>query len=158
MQNYDQTPIGLGFVWAFAGLAIIALLLFGGWRAKDLMFTDPQIEPIYDSCIDTYGDNQCRCFSGIMSVQLSRYSYQIYAQNLEDRARQTRFFDGGLARDTLSGRDLRVCIDASDICGVPVCEPPRFDRFDTGLGSDSREAPYGQPTGLGGGASWGEDS
>jgi hypothetical protein len=159
MHERDQFSYGLGWVWALAGLILIGLLVYGGWRMSDIMRGGEESEPIYAACIDTYGDNNCRCFSGVLSVQLSRYGYQSYVRELERDAYRRRYFDGRLAQNTLTGRDARVCVDASDICGVPVCEPPRYDYYQNDLDADpayapqTQERPFGETQ-----RGWGEGS
>lgn len=148
MQDYDRPSYATTFAVVILALAVIAVLAFGAWTMRDQVVGGTErVEPIYDACVESYGDNACRCFSGVMSVQLSPYRYQTYARSLEADDRR-RYFDNGLAQRTLSGRDLRVCIDASDICGVPVCEAPRSGWSDPDYAPGSAEsAPVGQDWG-----------
>lgn len=93
-----------------------SIMLAGCW---------PEAEPpniIQAACLENYDADECRCFSGILSVQLSSWGYRTYTNRLNQDVRMTRF-DGGIAQSVLRGRDHRVCVDASDICGVPVCQP-----------------------------------
>ena len=143
MQDYDRPSYATTFAVVILALAVIGVLAFGAWTMRDQVIggTEP-VEPIYDACIESYGDNACRCFSGVMSVQLSPYRYQTYTRSLEADVRR-RYFDNGLAQRTLSGRDLRVCIDASDICGVSVCEAPRTGWVDQDYAPGSAEPVFG---------------
>lgn len=126
MQDYDRNPIasyGLVIAWSLVGIIALGLLAFGVTRMMGSAAYHPRVEAIYDACVDDYGENACRCFSGVMSVQLSRYGYRTYVEGLQAGRDRRFYFDGGLAEQVLTGRDQRVCVDASDICGVRVCEP-----------------------------------
>lgn len=145
MQDYDQNPlgsVGLVLVWCLVGLVALLVLAFGAWRLSASMPTHPRVEVIYDACVDDYGENACRCFSGVMSVQLSRLGYRTYVEGLQSNRDRRFYFDGGLAEQVLSGRDHRVCVDASDICGVRVCEPrvptSTSSSYDTGFDGSER--------------------
>jgi len=135
MQDYDRHSAGsygLIIAWVLVGLTALLLLAFGGWRMSSSMPAHPRVEAIYDACVDDYGENACRCFSGVMSVQLSRYGYRLYVDGLRQNQSQRLYFDGGLADQVLTDRDHRVCVDASDICGVRVCEPQSGEAGSTG--------------------------
>ena len=90
---------------------------------------------IEEHCRQDYSDAACRCFDGILAVQLSPAGYLGYQNALDARPSRLRF-DGGVAQERLQSRDKRVCIDASDICGVPACQPdvapPSTCRFPDG--------------------------
>lgn len=126
MQSYDRNPVasyGLVIAWSLVGLVALVVLAFIATRMVAASANHPRVEAIYDACVDDYGENACRCFSGVMSVQLSRYGYRTYVEGLRAGRDRRFYFDGGLAEQVLTGRDQRVCVDASDICGVRVCEP-----------------------------------
>ena len=68
----------------------IILLIFGGWRMAGIMWGEDHDDPIYLACTDTYGDKNCQCFAGILSVQLSQRAYQSYVRDLERDAYRRR--------------------------------------------------------------------
>tara|TARA_Y100001947_G_C10241489_1_gene261903 strand:+ start:253 stop:726 length:474 start_codon:yes stop_codon:yes gene_type:complete len=134
MYEQDRYPRGLGWIWALVVLIVVLLLLFGALRSG-LLSSKAHEDPIYTACTDTYGGKNCRCFAGILSVQLSERAYQSYVSDLERDEYRLRYFDGRLAENSFIGRDAGVCVDASDICGVPVCEP-RYNIPQDNLGLD----------------------
>lgn len=159
MHEQDRYSYGLGWLWALIGLIVIILLLFGGWRMSGIIWGDQSDDPIYQACTDTYGDKNCQCFAGILSVQLSQRAYQSYVRDLERDTYRRRYFDERLAQNSFTGRDARVCVDASDICGVPVCEPPRYDYYQDSYGADGAFAPQSQERPFeGASGTWGDGS
>lgn len=146
MNEQARYSYGLGWIWALMGLIVIILLLFGAWRSG--MFSGKQShDPIYQACTDTYGAYNCQCFAGILRIQLSERAYDAYVDDLERDEYRHLYFDGRLAENSFTGRDAGVCVEASDICGVPVCEP-RYNYpqenygIDGALPSQSQGLPY----------------
>lgn len=122
MYEQDRYSRGLGWIWALVVLIVVLLLLFGALRSG-LFWNKPQDDLVYIACDDTYGKDQCTCFAGILRMQLTRDAHDKYVENLKEVRRHYRYFDGRLAENSFTGRDADVCVDASDICKVSVCEP-----------------------------------
>ncbi|WP_040500413.1 hypothetical protein [Henriciella marina] len=134
MHEQARYSSGVGWIWPLLGLIVIILLLFGAWWIA--MFSVKQSnDPIYQACTDTYGGYNCQCFAGILRVQLSQRAYDAYVDDLERDEYRHRYFDGRLAENSFIGRDADVCVEASDICKVPVCEPRyHYPQDDLGIG------------------------
>lgn len=134
MHEQARYSSGSGWIWALIGLIVLILLLFGAVRSG-VFAGERNDDPIFQACTDTYGRNNCSCFAGILKVQLSERAYQSYVRDLQRDEYRLRYFDGRLAENSFIGRDAGVCVDASDICKVPVCEP-RFALPQGNIGID----------------------
>ena len=122
MYEQDRYSRGLGWIWALVVLIVVLLLLFGALRSG-LFSSKQHDDAIYTACTSTYGRDNCSCFAGVLKMQLSEGAYQSYVSDLERDEYRLRYFDGRLAENSFIGRDADLCVEASDICKIPVCEP-----------------------------------
>lgn len=142
MHEQARYSSGLGWIWALIGLIVIILLLFGASQSG-IFSNKHSNDPIFQACTDTYGRDNCSCFAGILRMQLTTNAYDKYVEDLKPDRRRYRYFDGRLAENSFTGRDAGVCVDASDICEVPVCEP-RYNLPRENYGIDSALLPQSQ--------------
>ena len=142
MHEQARYSSGLGWIWALIGLLVVILLLLGAWL---LFSVGKNGDRIYKACTDTYDAKHCKCLVGILKVRLPKHAYKAYIGDIERS--EYRYGDLRPNRNTFTPTHGRVCVDASDICGVSACEPlPEYYPYssvdDSAFAPQSFERPY----------------